>query len=666
MTKRIFLCGIFLLSAMVAQGAEKTFFTQEESNALAQELFSKLLSFEEYYSPVTHVWYAAPVSKLHTLEQIRELNPNPVSYGTGFADCALCMGTVLVGYVQWYEATGDETIRPLAYDAYVGLRMLGSAHGVRGYVTRGLSAEDGKSTYITSSRDQYTHYVEGLWEYYRSPLCSETSRREIRLLLSELADAAREQVVPENDYSFLRADGTKDPRGLHKMWLVYAHEAARLPMIYAAAWDVTGEKKYFDWYREFCEPSIVESLGLRDKPLPEVQAWVPTYSFYQMQCSLSLMYQVEPDEGMKAKILEAMEYAKDFANVRYDGVRRNNNLAEYAEISIAQMILPQFALSPEQQTFVEEMFRKENRLHTGVWGITHQIRALTHACLSGYLPKPTVAVGKTTEVKEIPMGELVWKPVPARKVVDEHQVIFVADAHVTKEKPENLAKFQEVCQMILALRPRPSAVVLVGDCVDSRDDRESYQAVRKALEPLMAVGIPLRFCLGENDSRTTFFEVFPEYSPEQSLVAGKWVNRLEMPRADFLLLDTSEEGLGKTQEEWLNATLETYRPSGKPVFVVSHKSLADLQWGGGETLPPSFMAWIHGDAHRWGDRSKDVPRTLSLQSTAYSADGADHQGFCYLQLDRYEFICRPVTFDPSMVWSRRAAIFRLTEAMKKF
>ncbi|MDO4584133.1 MAG: metallophosphoesterase [Planctomycetia bacterium] len=666
MMKRWFLCGFFLLCAVVAQGEEKTFFTQDESDTLARELFEKLQSFQEYYSPLTHVWYASPVSRQHTVEQIQELNPNPVGYGSALADCALCMGTVLVGYVQWYEATGDETIRPLAYDAYVGLRMLGSAHGVRGYVTRGLSAEDGKSTYITSSRDQYTHYVEGLWEYYRSPLCSEASRQEIRLLLSELADAAREQVVAENDYSFLRADGTKDPRGLHKMWHVYAHEAARLPMIYAAAWDVTGEAKYFDWYREFCEPSIVESLGLRDKPLREVQAWVPTYSFYQMQCSLSLMYQVEPDEAVKAKILEAMEYAKDFANVRYEGVRRNNNLAEYAEISISQMILPQFVLSPEQKTFVEEMFRKKNRLHTGVWGITHQIRAMSHACLSGYLPKPTVSAGKTTDVTEIPMGELVWNPVPARKVVDEHQVIFVADAHVGKDKPENLEKFREVCRMILALRPRPAAVVLVGDLVDSRGDREGYKAVRKELEPLMAVGIPLQFCLGENDCRTTLFEVFPEYRQEKSLVAERWVNRLEMPRADFLLLDTSEENLGNTQETWLKTTLETYRQSGKPVFVVSHHPLAEVKWEGTETLPPSFVAWIHGHSHGWNDRSKDTPRTLSLQSTAYSADGADHQGFCYLQLDRYEFICRPVTFDPDMVWSRRAAIFRLTEEMKKF
>jgi len=48
-----------------------------------------------------------------------------------------------------------------------------------------------------------------------------------------------EFVTPENDFDFCRADGTRCPLGICRMWKVQPHEAARLPMIYAAAWDVT-------------------------------------------------------------------------------------------------------------------------------------------------------------------------------------------------------------------------------------------------------------------------------------------------------------------------------------------------------------------------------------------------------------------------------------------
>ena len=61
-------------------------------------------------------------------------------------------------------------------------------------------------------------------------------------------------VTPENDYDSLRADGTRDTRGISRMWNVKGHEAARLPMIYAAAWDATGKQEYFDLYRKYLTP----------------------------------------------------------------------------------------------------------------------------------------------------------------------------------------------------------------------------------------------------------------------------------------------------------------------------------------------------------------------------------------------------------------------------
>ena len=54
------------------------------------------------------------------------------------------------------------------------------------------------------------------------------------------------------------------------MWNVKGHEAARLPMIYAAAWDTTGKREYRDRYRQYLEPAVKQSFV--------VETWQPTYA----------------------------------------------------------------------------------------------------------------------------------------------------------------------------------------------------------------------------------------------------------------------------------------------------------------------------------------------------------------------------------------------------
>ena len=61
----------------------------------------------------------------------------------------------------------------------------------------------------------------------------------------------KQNVTPENNYDSMRADGTHDTRGISRMWNVSGHEAARLPMIYAAAWNTTGNDEYHQLYRKY-------------------------------------------------------------------------------------------------------------------------------------------------------------------------------------------------------------------------------------------------------------------------------------------------------------------------------------------------------------------------------------------------------------------------------
>jgi hypothetical protein len=99
------------------------------------------------------------------------------------------------------------------------------------------------------------------------------------------------------------------------MWNVKGHEAARLPMIYAAAWDATGEKKYYDLYRNYIESSVEQSFNIEDI--------TPTYSFLQMQCSFEILIALEENDELKDKMKEIMKLTSDRAVNRAINAHKN-------------------------------------------------------------------------------------------------------------------------------------------------------------------------------------------------------------------------------------------------------------------------------------------------------------------------------------------------------
>ena len=124
-----------------------------------------------------------------------------------------------------------------------------------------------------------------------------------------------EFVTPENDYDFCRADGTRCPLGICRMWNVQAHEAARLPMIYAAAWDVTGDERYREQWRNYVAEAIAQSADPGENK--------PAYALLQMQCSLELLHELEPDPELKAAIHARMTHVREFAAKRFTSMRRD-------------------------------------------------------------------------------------------------------------------------------------------------------------------------------------------------------------------------------------------------------------------------------------------------------------------------------------------------------
>ncbi len=250
---------------------------------------------------------------LPTAEEVKRQYPNPCGYSTGMEDGAILGGAMLSVLCDRFAVTGEEALRAQAAQVFAGLKLCATVHGVRGFVARNVCPEDGKSVYINSSRDQVTHFVHGLWQYYRSPLPDEATKQQIREVLADVAERMIAYVTPENAFDFCRADGQRCPLGICRMWNVQAHEAARLPMIYAAAWDVTRDERYRAQWQRYAADAIAQSATPGENK--------PAYALLQMQCSLEVLHELEPDAALKSTIHERMTHVRDLAAKRFASVR---------------------------------------------------------------------------------------------------------------------------------------------------------------------------------------------------------------------------------------------------------------------------------------------------------------------------------------------------------
>ena len=249
---------------------------------------------------------------LPTAEEVKRQFPNPCGYSTGMEDGAILGGAMLSVLCDRFAVTKDEVLREKAANVFAGLKSCVTVHGVQGFVARNVCTEDAKSTYINSSRDQVTHFVYGLWQYFHSPLPDEVAKQQIRVILADVAERMIETVTLENDFDFLRADGQRCPLGICRMWNVQPHEAARLPMIYAAAWDVTKEERYREQWRKYATEAIAQSANPGENK--------PAYALLQMQCSLEVLHTLEPDAALKTQINQHMIHVRDLAAKRFTNV----------------------------------------------------------------------------------------------------------------------------------------------------------------------------------------------------------------------------------------------------------------------------------------------------------------------------------------------------------
>ena len=359
--------------------------------AKIEELWSG--SKKIYYSPKTNLFYTRPVVKVPPPEDMKKLLPlkksgvpNWHGGGSGTEDCSMLGGIMLAGLCEKYKVTKDAETISRAQALFQGLKLNATVHGDKGFVARGVSPVDAKTIYPGTSRDQYTHLIHGMWRYFNSPMATENDKNDIKQIFSDIAEKMIREVRADSNppYSFKFYKGMDDDRGVGKMLEVKPHEAARLAMFYACAYDVTKSQKYYNEYRKHLPYAIEHSANIVKMPARQLRPWVPAYAVLQMESSLEVLYVLEKDATIKKQIVDVMTLITNFfENCEVYDLSKRRDSRDCAEVINGQLLCPTYKLSAKHEAILRD--RIANTKPTNSGGSYTLLSAYWRARVEGYL-----------------------------------------------------------------------------------------------------------------------------------------------------------------------------------------------------------------------------------------------------------------------------------------
>jgi predicted phosphodiesterase len=144
-----------------------------------------------------------------------------------------------------------------------------------------------------------------------------------------------------------------------------------------------------------------------------------------------------------------------------------------------------------------------------------------------------------------------WPGSPVKE--SEHESVHIANSLI------------QTVKSVIALNPRPAHLIINGDCTLSSGKKEEYQQLIKLVEPLRAAGITIHVTIGNHDNRENLWKLLPYLKKEQMDVHA---DLIELPHANFILLDSGKGELGSKQLDWLAGQLDAR--TDKPALVFSH------------------------------------------------------------------------------------------------
>ncbi|MDO4628434.1 MAG: metallophosphoesterase [Planctomycetia bacterium] len=227
--------------------------------------------------------------------------------------------------------------------------------------------------------------------------------------------------------------------------------------------------------------------------------------------------------------------------------------------------------------------------------------------------------------------------------LDKDLVAIFSDTHIlNRPKAQEVVRVKTAIQKILAMNPRPATLLIYGDVAYDAGGVDTYRFVRELLEPIKKAGIHWEATMGNHDRLNDFQQIFPERFTKKSPIPNRYINVVETPKADFILLDSYLKGqvrgeIEPEQRAWLVETLKKYEK--KPVFVGCHHPLCETNLEVELRACPGFAAYIHGHCHWWMKSESDNIPQICFPSVGCWGD----MGFVMLNLTETE-----ATFIPNL------------------
>ena len=314
-----------------------------------QELLEKQIQngwdfvINKLYHPDTHMIYdyltketvVASAEDYPTPEEIGISAPNPCGWGTGMEDSTLNLSSMTEAILARYAITKDNGLQAQLQMLYEGLIKNGTA-AESGFIARSICAADGISVYMDSSKDQYTNWVYAAHRLLRSELADNKQKDILKEILVNVAKKLERDLNSEHQGYLCRLDGKPGIVSEMDSEKLEPHEILRMPMLYMAAYEASGDTHWYQKYRERREEllSRAEATYTIEKITSIAKGrWGYNYIYYQAQYSMRLLYDTEPDEAYRKRYLRLLEISakgmEEFVKKAFDNKHTLQQKQEY-------------------------------------------------------------------------------------------------------------------------------------------------------------------------------------------------------------------------------------------------------------------------------------------------------------------------------------------------
>jgi len=247
-------------------------------------------------------------------------------------------------------------------------------------------------------------------------------------------------------------------------------------------------------------------------------------------------------------------------------------------------------------------------------------------------------------------GLVLPKRLPAAEVpTDPNRFALLSDTHIREHRDRDnrgikpAEKLAAAREEILALAPRPAAMLICGDCAYNEGTPGDYAVLAEEVRPIREAGIPIWFVMGNHDNLENFYRAFPDARPRGAPpLPGEHVAVVKTPHADWVLLDSLQRSnhtpgrIGEAQLKWLAETLEA-NPK-RPALVMAHHNPDRRPKPSGlvdtealfKVLSPRrrAKAFLYGHSHCWNrGKMPDGLHLVNLPTLVWVFDKTQPRGW---------------------------------------